>query len=129
MTAANVPLHPGDFDHDYDVDYDDFAIWRSTFDMSNDLRADADGNAIVDTADYIVWRNNVGYAYTFPGAGSGSGTEQQQGAAVPEPGCGIGIAVAGLLCGALPRPRRRGLRQARYDSILAASKFNGLPSM
>ena len=107
VTAANIPLHAGDFDHDYDVDNSDFAIWRATFGMINDLRADANGNAVVDAADYIEWRKNLGYSYTFPGAGNGSGAEQQQGAAVPEPRGGV-IMVLCALCGVLPRPGRRG---------------------
>lgn len=106
VTAADVPLHPGDFDHDYDVDDDDYAIWRGTYGSTDDLRADADNSGQVDGADYVVWRHNKGYAYTFPGF-SGSELALQLSSDVPEPECSALLSM-GLFCRALvPRTRRR----------------------
>ncbi len=107
ITAANVPFHAGDFDHDYDVDNDDYAIWRSTLGSTSDLRADVNGNGVVDAAGYVVWRQNLGYAYTFSGSGSGSGSELPQGTAVPEAGS-AGLMIVGVLLSALGWQKRRG---------------------
>jgi hypothetical protein len=106
VTAANVPLHTGDFDHDYDVDNDDYAIWRLTFGSISDLRADANGDAVVDAGDFVAWRDNNGYAYVFPGAGGGSGAEVPFGAIVPEPGSAA-VLLGCILFNTLPRHRRR----------------------
>ncbi len=106
VTAANVPLQPGDFDHDYDVDNDDYAIWRSTMGSTSELDADSNGNGVVDAADYVLWRRNFGYSYTFPGAGSGSSAEFGMGTAVPEVSS-VHLFVLGLFLRILLRQTRR----------------------
>jgi hypothetical protein len=50
----------GDYDLSGTVDDSDYALWRSTFGSSTDLRADGNGDGAVDTADYAVWRKNKG---------------------------------------------------------------------
>ncbi len=70
-----VPLLPGDYDRDGDVDNADYGVWRSQFGSTTLLNADGNHNGIVDAADYIVWRGNLDLP-TTPGA---------HGAAVPEP--------------------------------------------
>jgi hypothetical protein len=49
---------PGDFDHDFDVDGDDGAIWNATF--GEDSIADADHDGDVDGADFLAWQTNFG---------------------------------------------------------------------
>jgi hypothetical protein len=82
LTAANVPLRPGDFDQDYDVDASDYVMWR-------------EGN-INGGQGYIDWRSNLGYWYTFPGPGGGG--ESQLTSAVPEPATYLHIAIGGYFC-------------------------------
>jgi GH18 family chitinase len=65
---------PGDYDGDRDVDIDDFNLWRTTFGSDSDLRADGNGDLIVNGADYVIWRK-----YSAPGGGVAAT------AAVPEP--------------------------------------------
>ncbi len=50
---------PGDYNTDGTVDQDDYTLWISTFNSTTDLRADGNGNNIVDAADFTVWRDNL----------------------------------------------------------------------
>jgi hypothetical protein len=108
ITAANVPLHPGDFDQDYDVDQDDRLIWTATFTSGTDYRADANVDGAVDAADYVVWRQNEGYSYTWPPPGGGAGVAPSNESSVPEPSP-IFLLLAGFFSGSLSwnRPGRR----------------------
>jgi hypothetical protein len=56
---------PGDYNRDGTVDNVDYALWNQHFSTS-DLRADGNGNGIVDAGDYVVWRK-------FNGASGASG--------------------------------------------------------
>lgn len=50
----------GDYDHDGDVDCDDYLTWRSQYGDSvtpNGSKADGNNNGIVDAADYVIWAN------------------------------------------------------------------------
>jgi hypothetical protein len=53
-------LAPGDYDADFDVDQDDFQVWRAGFGGTSDLSADGSGNGLVDVADYVLWRKYLG---------------------------------------------------------------------
>jgi hypothetical protein len=66
---------PGDYDADFDVDNNDYNVWRRNFGLTGQSAADGNANGIVDAADYVVWRENLGTAL---GASASS-------AAVPEP--------------------------------------------
>ena len=46
---------PGDFTSDGKVDSDDYKLWRSTF-GSSDLRADGNGDTLVNVVDCTIWR-------------------------------------------------------------------------
>jgi hypothetical protein len=52
---------PGDYNNNAVVDAADYVIWRSTVgDMGTSLAADGNGNSVIDAGDYNVWRNNFG---------------------------------------------------------------------
>jgi hypothetical protein len=68
---------PGDFDHDGMVDAADFIVWRQQVGQTGNLAADANEDNIVDLKDYALWRANFGRAGES-GAGVGAN-------AVPEP--------------------------------------------
>jgi hypothetical protein len=54
-------LLPGDFDFDGKVDEGDLAVWKRDYGLAGDgLTADANGDGIVNAADYTVWRDNLG---------------------------------------------------------------------
>jgi T5SS/PEP-CTERM-associated repeat protein len=67
---------PGDYDGSGNVDIADFTVWQSAFGSTADLRADGNGDLVVDAADYVLWRKML--SANPAGAGAGS-------ANVPEP--------------------------------------------
>ncbi len=53
---------PGDYDVDGDVDAEDYVEWKSQFGEEKPLAkqgADGNGDGVVNTADYAVWRENL----------------------------------------------------------------------
>jgi glucosylceramidase len=56
VSLGIVPPVAGDFDGNGTVDFNDYAVWRSSYGATSQLRADANNNGMVDTADYIIWR-------------------------------------------------------------------------
>jgi peptidoglycan/xylan/chitin deacetylase (PgdA/CDA1 family) len=57
-----MPMSPGDYDADGDVDRTDYDRWRSDFGttvVTPGLGADGNGDGIVDAADYTVWRDSL----------------------------------------------------------------------
>lgn len=105
ITAANVPLHIGDVDHDYDVDNTDYAIFRETLDSSTDHRADQNNDGKTDLADYVMWRKNTGWSYTFSAPSLDSSSGLDSAGAVPEPGSAAILMTAALLIGLRRRSR------------------------
>jgi hypothetical protein len=81
--AALVPptaASQGDFNNDGVVDSRDYVVWRNTVGQTGPaLAADGNGNYQIDTGDYNVWRAHFGQ----PIAGSGAGFDSAIG--VPEP--------------------------------------------
>ncbi|HEX4413711.1 MAG TPA: right-handed parallel beta-helix repeat-containing protein [Lacipirellulaceae bacterium] len=69
----------GDFNRDGVVDTADYVLWRNSVGatVTRYSGADGDGSGVIDQADYAIWRSGFGVA---AGAGSGIGA-----AAVPEP--------------------------------------------
>ena len=93
---------PGDYDHDVDVDGNDFLVWQRTLGASGGPAADGSLNGVVDGSDLDVWRQNFGRRTDL-----GSFV-----AAVPEPG-GVSIVIAATTissCG-IRFGRRRGRRR------------------
>ena len=74
----------GDYNGDTVVDSEDYDLWRASFGSTTNLAADGNGNQVIDAADYVVWRDTLG-------ATLGAGTA----AAVPEPSSVMLLAIAG----------------------------------
>src|SRR3954452_7991800 len=91
---------PGDYNGDGVVDSADYIVWRKYFGDTTSLVAGANGNGSVDASDYVVWRTNIGR--TWQSLATGDGTNGAQ--AVPEP---TGVALAMLAIYSLPIHRRR----------------------
>ncbi|WP_442481668.1 S8 family serine peptidase [Aeoliella sp. SH292] len=65
MLPANVSTSfvlpvAGDFDGSGTVDQGDYAVWKSSYGSTSDLRADGNNNGRVDLGDYTLWRDNLG---------------------------------------------------------------------
>jgi hypothetical protein len=70
---------PGDFNGNGIVDTADYTVWRDTLGRTGaGLKADGNGNGMIDAGDYGVWQSNFGHT-----AGSGAGASANP--AVPEP--------------------------------------------
>ncbi len=50
-------LNPADYNRDLAVDIADYGVFFATFGQTIDLRADGNGDGVVDAADYTVWRD------------------------------------------------------------------------
>jgi hypothetical protein len=57
INQATVP--PGDYDHDGIVATADRTVWTNTFGSTTQLAADGSASAVIDAADYSVWRDNI----------------------------------------------------------------------
>jgi hypothetical protein len=75
--AIAAPPSSGDYNHDAVVNSADYTVWRDHLGTAF-AAADGSGNGTVDEADYTVWRNSFGKTISF-GSGSLSTTP------VPEP--------------------------------------------
>ena len=89
-----VPLLPGDYNGDGQVNIEDYDVWTSTLGSTSDLRADGNGNLLIDLADYTIWRDNLSLA----------GASLTAATSVPEPSMATLLALAGM-AGALVRRR------------------------
>jgi hypothetical protein len=99
--AAFVPLVPGDFDGDGDVDGDDVTNWQSGFGMAAGagmVHGDADNDADVDGKDFLIWQRNFTGSIVLPVA-----------ATVPEP-TSLAMSLTLLVYSAMITPWLRGRR-------------------
>jgi hypothetical protein len=69
---------PGDYNGDGVVDSKDYEVWRQNLGDTTD----GSDNGVVDMADYTVWRSNLGRTWQDLSTGSGS---TLTGSGVPEP--------------------------------------------
>jgi len=60
-------MRAGDANNDNLVNLSDFVVLKLTFNSTTDLRADFNGNGIVDAADFTTLKNNYGRGGAFPG--------------------------------------------------------------
>lgn len=81
VVRSNLILEGGDYNGDGIVDAADYVIWRNNLGASVTPGTGADGNlnGVIDESDYVIWKNNFGNM--FP-PGSLTGLSPQ---AVPEP--------------------------------------------
>jgi dockerin type I repeat protein/PEP-CTERM motif-containing protein len=105
-TAYSLTIHTGDFNGDGVVDSADYTLWRSTLGSTTDLRADGNSNGIIDAGDYDAWSAKFGANYL---AGSASSTT-----VVPEPG-----SITLALLGTLGLIAGRFLRRSQSRSVFA----------
>jgi hypothetical protein len=79
LVMAPAPSTQGDFNNDHMVDTADYIVWRAQLgsNVTPFSGADADGNGSVDGVDYNTWQSYFGTSLAGPGGGSA--------AAVPEP--------------------------------------------
>jgi hypothetical protein len=96
--AATSPYVLGDFDHDGQVTASDYNVWRASFGSTTQLDADANGNHVVDAADYVVWRQQLSIA-------NGQVVVPLSSFTVPEP-CALAMAFVGLAMFPIPRFRK-----------------------
>lgn len=93
-TGAPVPVLPGDFDGNNVVDTADYVVWRKHLNTSVTLPNDSTPG--VDLADYDVWRAHFGQTF---GSGAASGAL----ASVPEPYAAWQLIAAAFLFMSMPR--------------------------
>jgi hypothetical protein len=75
----------GDYNHNGVVDTADYVVWRDSVGQTGvDLAADGDGSGTIDDADYGLWRATFGKL-----TGSGATTAHSSSIAVPEPASGL----------------------------------------
>jgi cytochrome c peroxidase len=95
---------PGDYNGDGVVDSADYIVWRKNVGDTTSLVADGNNDHHTDNLDYAVWRQNLGKTWQDLAYGSGGGLSSPS---VPEPGGAVLVALASLCT--LAR-RRRGRR-------------------
>lgn len=59
-TIQAAPQLPGDFNGDFIVDTADYTVWRNAFGGIHDPRADGNRDGMIDQADYAIWKQNFG---------------------------------------------------------------------
>jgi cytochrome c peroxidase len=92
---------PGDYNGDGVVDSADYIVWRKDFGDTTSLVADGNNDHHVDDGDYAVWRQNFGKTWQSLAYGSGGGTANPS---VPEPSAAALVVLASFC--ALARRRR-----------------------
>jgi autotransporter-associated beta strand protein len=91
----------GDYNGNGVVDTADYTVWRDSLgQMGTGLAADGDASGTIDAGDYNVWKLHFGAVSPGIGAGSGAGATGSA-SAVPEPNCLL-LLLAGCILGAMP---------------------------
>jgi hypothetical protein len=101
---------PGDYNGDGVVDSADYIVWRKSFGDTTSFVADGNNDNVVNDLDYDVWRQNVGKTWQSLSYGAGGGLSNSS---VPEP-TALALATIGLICGLNSRriARRASCRSA-----------------
>ncbi len=96
---AAAQTSQGDFNHDGIVDSADYVAWRNAAGQTGtDLAADANGDSVVNSADLATWRAHFGMNVTS------NGTSLGDAASVPEPSSLL-LVVVGVLLVQVPTRR------------------------
>jgi len=104
MVAANlvdVPVVPGDYNGDGQVDAADYTVWRDHMGSEVETEVDGDKSGVVDQGDYALWQGNFGNH-------GGAGAQAVGNNAVPEPSTGL----LAVLCSAILLMYRTRYRRA-----------------
>ena len=80
LAAMAVKLVAGDYNHDGVVDTLDYLVWRNSVGSTVLLAADGNNDGVVNASDYTYWRQRYGQS-----AGSGAGSGELSQGTVPEP--------------------------------------------
>jgi hypothetical protein len=94
---AGSPL-AGDYNLNFQVDDEDFTVWKTNFGSSQKLAADGNHNGIVDAADYAVWRNQLA---------TGAAAADLVRSSAPEPSVWQLTVVIAIVAGSRARRRRQ----------------------
>jgi PEP-CTERM motif len=106
VTLIGLATVPGDYNQDAVVDGADYVVWREmSGQLGSGLAADGNGDGAVDTLDYDLWRAHFGQ--TSGGGGAGGSAEN---AAVPEP-ASLAMLLIGLLAWSIRRDGQRNSRE------------------
>lgn len=76
--GAHEAFAPGDYNGNGIVDSADYAIWRNSRDAEYDSRADGNGDRVIDAEDYATWK-------ALFGTNHGGGNQLVN--SIPEPAC------------------------------------------
>lgn len=84
-----------DYDADLDVDQDDYGVFAATFGSTIDLRADGNGDGIVNAIDYTIWRDSPSLSLA---PAQLPALIRAGGIAIPEPAAAllVGLAILGV---------------------------------
>jgi cyclophilin family peptidyl-prolyl cis-trans isomerase len=96
--AIRIPVVAGDYNFSGSVTSADYTVWRNNLGSTTNLAADGNGNGVVDEADYVLYRKRLG-------ASSGSGSGDLGNFSVPEPASCLLIFAGLLIFNLLPRRR------------------------
>jgi hypothetical protein len=103
----------GDYNQNGVVDAADYVVWRNNLGSTINLTADGDANGIVDSGDYNYWRARFGNT---------AGATSSSTAAVPEPMTSVLI---GLAAGAILLSRPRGSVSACQPTVAGRNQKCG----
>lgn len=87
----------GDYNSNGVVDAADYVVWRDNLGSETNLIADANNNDIIDEGDYVLWRKNFGATSGSPGSARAF--------AVPEPHGLLLVQASAIALFVLPRIR------------------------
>ncbi len=109
---SSIDFLAGDFNRDGVVDSADYIVWRDTNGKTGFFAADGNGDHLVNQLDYAIWRQHYGDVQ--------GGTGSAQAAVVPEPGTAplLKVAAVGLALTIVGHRSNRRDRPSRIGSLV-----------